>query len=539
MSEGHWIRKIVDEILARNDPQIVIHTGKTPSGPIHIGAEREQFICSAIQHELKKRGHDSVFNFIVDSYDPLKSIPSGVDTPPGFDENIGRPLSSVPDPYGCHRSYADHFSEEFIADQEKLGVYPNIIYSHELYRRREMKDAIRTVLNRLDELRSIRRRYVQEEGEERKGEEWNPVMVVCERCGKIASKKEEMAPNNLDWWDLDQDIVGYKCRSCGYEGRGRISELSLKLSWRVDWAAKWAIFRVSCEPAGKDHCVKDGAYDMGLEVCSKIFGYRGPLKIPYEWLTLGEHAMKTHKGITFTPREWLRIAPPECMRYMILNVDPMRHIAFLPERIPEIVDGFDRLERVYFGVERLPSGEDMEYYRDLYEMCVVGPLPESLPMRLPYKFCVIMVQLVPLFGWEKILQKSVDYLRKLFGGREPEEEDERGAIARLEMAKSWVELYAPNSMKFNISVEAPSYRPSDEKERRFINNLISLIERDLQEADLQNEIFNSARSIGIEVDRAFTLVYLILLGSKKGPRLAPLLMAIDKEWLLRRLRSVL
>ncbi|MEM4644389.1 MAG: hypothetical protein QW748_03310, partial [Candidatus Methanomethylicaceae archaeon] len=137
MEEGHWIRQIVDEIIARKDPQIVIHTGKTPSGPIHIGAEREQFICSAIQIELKRRGYESIFNFIIDSYDPLKSIPAGIEVPKGFDENIGKPLSSVPDPYSCHESYAKHFAEEFNACQERLGVHPNFIYSHELYRRRE------------------------------------------------------------------------------------------------------------------------------------------------------------------------------------------------------------------------------------------------------------------------------------------------------------------------------------------------------------------------------------------------------------------
>jgi lysyl-tRNA synthetase class 1 len=343
----------------------------------------------------------------------------------------------------------------------------------------------------------------------------------------------------LEWWNLDEDTAGYKCTSCGYQGRGKISELDLKLSWRVDWAAKWAIFKVSCEPAGKDHCVKDGAYDMGLEVCWRIFGYRGPLKVPYEWLTLGEHAMKTHKGITFTPHEWLRIAPPECMRYMILNADPMRHIAFLPERIPDIVDGFDRLERIYFGAETPPAGEDPQYYKDLYELCVVGRVPEGVPARLPYRFCAIIVQLEPLFGWEKVLKKSMEYLRRLAGGAEPSERERTDAEDRLKMAKNWVESYAPPTLKFRISMDLPAYRPCNDMERSFIERLISLIEQDLPEAELQNEIFNSARSLGLEVGKAFSLVYLILLGAERGPRLAPLLTALDKDWLTRRLRSVL
>ncbi|MEM4479581.1 MAG: lysine--tRNA ligase [Candidatus Methanomethylicaceae archaeon] len=525
----HWIKRIVDEILARNDLKIVIHTGKTPSGPIHIGAEREQFICSAIQRELKKRGYDSIFNFIIDSYDPLKSIPKGLEVPKGFEEHIGKPLSQVPDPYGCHESYAIHFSDEFIQYQEKLGVSPNIIYAHELYKKEEMKEAIKIVLKKMDLIREIRSKYIENE------EEWNPVMVICRNCGKIASKKEEVAPNKLEWWDLNKDLAKYKCIVCGYEEINKISEMQLKLSWRVDWAAKWAIFKVSCEPAGKDHCVKNGAYDMALEICSRIFNYIGPLKVPYEWLTLGGKAMKTHKGITFTPKEWLEIAPPEAMRYMILNTDPMRHIEFLPERIPDIVDGFDRVEKIYFGIEKIE--ENLQYYKDLYELCVINGIPEKPPIRLPYRYCAIMVQLEELLGREKIMKKSIEYLKKL-GGTHPSNKDIEDAEKRLNMAKKWIENYAPENMKFKISIEKPLIK-LNEKEKDFIKNLILLIEKDLSEKDLQNEIFNIARSHELDIEKAFSIIYLILLGSNKGPRLAPLLMALDKDWLLNRLRSVL
>ncbi|MEM2927246.1 MAG: lysine--tRNA ligase, partial [Candidatus Bathyarchaeia archaeon] len=106
-------------------------------------------------------------------------------------------------------------------------------------------------------------------------------------------------------------------------------------------------------------------------------------------------------------------------------------------------------------------------------------------------------------------------------------------------AKNWVESYAPLQMRFKISMELPAYRPSNDVERSFIEKLISLIEKDLPEAELQNEIFNSARSVGLEVGKAFSLVYLILLGAERGPRLAPLLNALDKDWLIRRLRAVL
>lgn len=538
MAEGHWIRGIADEILARKDDCIVIHTGKTPSGPIHIGAEREQFICSAIQRELKRRGVDSTFNFIIDSYDPIKSVPVGLEVPKGFEEHIGKPLSDVPDPFGCHVSYAAHFAEEFVGCQQRLGLSPNIIYSHELYQRKAMKDAIRTVLRRLDDLRIIRKRYIQED-EEYGTDDWNPVMVVCDRCGKLASKKKEVAPNKITSWDLSKDEVNYTCTSCGYEGKGKITDTRLKLSWRVDWAAKWAVFKVTCEPAGKDHCVKDGAYDMGLEVCLKIFGYRGPLRVSYEWLTLGAHAMKTHKGISFTPMEWLRIAPPEPLRYMILSVDPMRHIAFLPDRIPDIVDNFDRVERIYFGAEPPSGNESKNYLHDLYEICTVGVPHKKMSARLPYRFCVYMVQLEALFGQKKVISQSVEYLSKLSGKKTITDGELDNLKERLSMAKNWITSYAPPSLKFQIFTETPSYRPKTEAERSFVTAVIALLEKDFPESVLQNEIFNTARSLEMEIGEAFSVIYRILLGSERGPRLAPLLIALDRDWLLRRMRSVL
>ena len=35
-----------------------------------------------------------------------------------------------------------------------------------------------------------------------------------------------------------------------------------KLTWRVEWAARWKIFNVTCEPFGKDHAASGGSYDV-------------------------------------------------------------------------------------------------------------------------------------------------------------------------------------------------------------------------------------------------------------------------------------
>ncbi|MDI9645052.1 MAG: lysine--tRNA ligase, partial [Candidatus Verstraetearchaeota archaeon] len=385
---------------------------------------------------------------------------------------------------------------------------------------------------------AIRRKYLHLPEEDGTADDWNPVMVICDECGRIASMKGEVIPNRVDYWNLEMDEISYTCSACGHRGEGKIDGLSLKLSWRVDWSAKWAVFRVSCEPAGKDHCVKDGAYDMGLEVCREIFGYPGPLRVSYEWLTLGEHAMKTHKGITFTPSEWLRVAPPEALRHLILGADPMRHISFLPERVPDIVDGFDRLERYYYGAEIPPSGEDPIQLRDLYELCLKGKPPASLPARLPYRFATTIVQLEEILGSAKVVEKSLEYAAHLREKSSLSVEEAADVRRRLYMAANWVRLYAPQQARFKVSAGVEEYR-LNEAEREFVDSVAGMIERDLGEAELQNKIFETARSLGLEPGKAFSVLYRILLGSERGPRLAPLLLAMDRDWLVRRLRSAI
>ncbi len=137
------------------------------------------------------------------------------------------------------------------------------------------------------------------------------------------------------------------------------------------------------------------------------------------------------------------------------------------------------------------------------------------------------------------MSKSASYAARLYSKDSLTDAEMDDLKARLSMAKNWVASYAPQSLKFQISPGAPSYKPASDAERRFIEAVISMLERDMKEADIQNEVFNTARSLNLEMGKAFAAVYRTLLGSERGPRLAPLLMALDREWAISRLRSVL
>jgi len=538
----HWIKKVVEDLKERSEGPLVLSTGKTPSGPIHIGICRELIYCSAFQHLLAEEGINSKFIFFIDDFDPIKSFPPSI--PKEFTkhrEYLGRPMSDVPCPYGDCESWAEHFASELFDSLGELEVHPEAIRTHRFYETKKAKDAIRTAFREIDTLRTIMRRVIGPtlSGDKRREFEmqlgtWTPCTVVCESCGMLKGV-------NVESFDLERDVVRYACKGCGDSREVPIAKGRIKLKWRIDWPVKWASFKVGCEPAGKDHCVKGGAYDTGEAICKEIYRWQPPYRVAFEWLTLGKRAMKTHKGIGFTPSEWLKVSDPEVLRYLILREEPARHISFSPERIQFLVDRFDHLEAVFFKREEARTDEDRDVLRFLYPLCRLAADLSVEPKRLPYRLAAVLTQLTPLLGEKGIIEKSNSVVASLYNIEEFSPEEEEAIIQRLSRASYWVANYAPSSDRFKITEEIPEAVKNrlGEKERQALRLLrTTLVSKEWGEQELQNQLFSLGKEVyGSETKKIFEAVYLLLLGQPFGPRLASLLLSLDRDWLLDRLEK--
>ncbi|MFX1408718.1 MAG: lysine--tRNA ligase [Promethearchaeota archaeon] len=560
----HWLEEIVDKILARNESKITLATGKTPSGHIHIGILREIIICDALRRIFEKEGKNVEFFLFIDSLDAAKRFPAYIDSE--FQEkNKGKPFSLIPCPFkecGCE-SYAHHFGNELIFTFDDFGIKTEIVWTHELYKTEEMQEKIRISLENTDKIKKILRKYILPTLDEEKKlafikmqENWMPVMAICEKCNRIQHLEMDgsIKPNRVLEFFKKEQKVSYFCSACGYKGELSIYSGRLKLNWRVDWPAKWAIYSTTCEPAGKDHSVKGGAYDTGLELCQQIFGYIGPVKVPYEWLRLGEQDMGTSKGIVFTPKKYLEIADPEIYRMLILRTNPLKHIDLRIEEIPQYFDYYDKMENIYFSLEDSGNEEEQEFYRYVYPLTKIDLIPEVKPFRIPIKLLIFLSQLQNLLDIKKLYNKvksilEKESLEKMISIKEFElllnrtknwikevkiiinnEEDPK----KREELKNKVNLFEiPDKVDFEITEKL------DDKQAQGIRLLRNFIEKneDLNPDLIQNKIFSIANNdIEIQPRKLFEAIYFIILGKKSGPRLGPFLTLIDKEWLLRRLK---
>ena len=543
----HWIRDLVDKVIERDPDQYLIVTGKSMSGSVHIGFMKEIIIADVIKRELQTLGKQAKTVFIADDYDPIRSFPPSLTLSP--DEYMGVPYSDAPDPHGCCESLGAHWTKELVEAFPEFGADPEVVLQSQLYKTKEMLDAVRTCLVNTETIREILIEYVARDfGEKQKAEyiesmkTWYPASVICPVCGRIQSGgKGSIVPNRVTEYNQEDDEVSYECAHCGHSETAKFDTLRLKLSWRVDWPAKWYVMQTTVEPAGKDHAVKGGSYDTGLEMSRRVFGWPGPVKIPFEWVRLAGKDMGTSKGNVFTPRSWLNIAPPELFRYMVLRTDLERANNIQTDLIPDLVDIYETFERSYYGLDDVDS-EKQGFARVLYPNTEVRPVSDDYIPKLSFKFALVTSQLQEILGEETIMERCYDVLKKQHNLTDLSPEAKALIPARLARALGWVKEFGSEQ----DIVDVPETVPADiistltNDDKRFLSRLVEVLGAEsLDEDGIQTAIFNTTREVEIKPKRAFQVLYRILISRKSGPRLGPFLLLLGNDWVLERIRSVL
>ncbi len=558
----HWIEEIIEEIYSRKPQVITLSTGKTPSGHIHLGILREIIICDALRRIFEKG--DKVVNNLLffDSLDAAKRFPSYI--PATFQiEHIGKPFAMIPCPYkDCNcESYANHFGNELINTFPDFGIKTKIIWSHELYKTKRMQEQIKIALENRDKIKKILRKYILPTLKEEDKEDfiemqkyWQPVMAICEKCDRIQHRDKDgsIKPNRIKEYFQKEETVLYECKACGYFGKISIWSGRLKLNWRVDWPAKWALYKTTCEPAGKDHSVKGGAYDTGIELCQKVYNYEGPVKVPYEWLRLGDQDMGTSKGHVFTPKKYLEIADPRIYRTIILRTNPMKHITFRIEELPQYYDYYEKMENIYYNLEKVEDHEESKLLNYIFPLTQISDITKTKIKRLPLKLLIFLAQIQNILTLDKLYEKTKNYMEKhnfkpLITFQEFEKlltqttnwleevrillENEKDSKIKREIL-SKVELFTiPNELDKNI------VKKMNDKQIKGIHLLREYINKteELEADSVQNHIFSIAKNdLDLPPRKLFESIYQLILGKKSGPRLGPFLSLLEKSWLLER-----
>ena len=469
-----WAHRVADSLGA--GPHVVV-SGISVSGNIHAGNLREVLVAEAVANALRQRGEEVRFIFHADTIDPLRKIAPGV--PESYEEYIGHSLSHIPDPEGCHVSYAEHFLVPFEEALREMEMDIEVLRSHELYERGVYTGVTSEAIENTDELREI----LQDVTNRKMPEHWSPYLPRA-ASGKLTGMRVlEHLPEQTSVVFADED---------GWQDSADYSRGEGKLGWRVELAARWKALGVTFEPFGKDHTSRGGSTDTADRMSREVFHYPVPGRYEYEWIGLkGRGDMSSSRGIVLLPEDLLRIMPPGAVRRIILGRDPARRFDI------DLEGGFPRF---------------MDEYR-----------AETGQPYVPFTHLVTVAQTVGVDT-----DAAAQMLRR--GGYE--EAIGRGLANDLYYARNWAAEWAPESMRVGLLDPAESEQAAaalDDEQREYLREVSARLQAEMDAEAIQDVLYSTAIERGLKPKKAFAAVYRVLLGKTSGPKAGPFIAGLGPD----------
>jgi lysyl-tRNA synthetase class 1 len=320
-------RALLARIQKHGNPKgyVLFETGYGPSGLPHIGTFGEVARTTMVRTAFQQIS-DIPTKLICfsDDMDGLRKVPDNLPNQEMITANIGKPLTSIPDPFGTHESFGHHMNARLRAFLDTFGFDYEFKSSATTYKSGEFDTALRTILKHHDKVMKV---MLPTLGEER-AETYFPFLPISPRSGKVLLAKVNKV-------DVEAGTITY-VEEDGSEETVPVTGGHCKLQWKPDMGMRWAALGVDYEMYGKDHLASAPLYDA---IC-KIAGGTPPQQMMFE-LFLDEKGQKISKskGNGITIDEWLTYAPEESLAlYMFTKPRTAKKLYF--DVIPQQVDDY-------------------------------------------------------------------------------------------------------------------------------------------------------------------------------------------------------
>lgn len=313
--------------------RVRFETGFGPSGLPHIGTFAEVARTTWVRHAYEyMTGQPTELIAFSDDMDGLRKVPLNVPQRDMLAEHIGKPLCTIPDPFGCCESYSGHMNNKLQAFLDTYGFDYRFASSQEAYRRGDFNEGLSILLERVDQVLGI---IVPTLSEENRAD-WSPFFPICENCGRVYTTRVAgyYPQRNEIEYVCDGELHG--AQGCGYRGMTSVLDGKVKVGWKVDWALRWYAYDIAYEMYGKD--LTESARLSSRIV--RLMGKQPPAGLIYEmFLDKDGHKISKSVGKGLTVDAWVSFAPIESLLYFIFQ-NPRRAKRLYWDVVPKCVDDY-------------------------------------------------------------------------------------------------------------------------------------------------------------------------------------------------------
>ncbi|MFD9563754.1 lysine--tRNA ligase [Streptomyces sp. NPDC059994] len=562
-TETDWVSRFADEVIADSERRapgkpVVVASGLSPSGPIHLGNLREVMTPHLVADEVRRRGYEVRHLISWDDYDRYRKVPNGI---PGIDdswaEHIGRPLTSVPAPAGsAYPNWAEHFKAAMTEALAELGVEYDGISQTEQYTSGAYREQVLHAMRHRGDIDAILEQYRTKKAPAKKGQKpvdeaeleaaegsgaaaeddgtgsagYFPYKPYCGGCNKDLT--------TVSAYDDESTELTYTCSACGFSETVRLNEFNRgKLVWKVDWPMRWAYEGVIFEPSGVDHSSPGSSFQVGGQIVS-IFGGEQPIGPMYAFVGIsGMAKMSSSKGGVPTPADALKIMEPQLLRWLYARRKPNQSfkIAF-DQEIQRLYDEWDKLEAKVADGTVLPA-DAAAYARAA--RTAAGELPRT-PRPMAYRTLASVVDITA--GHD---EQTIRILSDLDPANPLSSLDE--VRPRLDRAEAWINTQVPADQRTVVREEPDTelLGSLDDQARESLRLLVDGLDDHRSLDGLTHLVYGvpkvqagfspdaTPKELPPEIKTAqrtfFALLYHLLVGRDTGPRLPTLLLAVGAD----------
>jgi lysyl-tRNA synthetase class 1 len=493
MSSKAWPYEEARRLLRRwpdgkpDDQPIIFETGYGPSGLPHIGTWNEVARTTFVRQAYEELTGGAPTRLIAfsDDMDGLRKIPDNLPNAEMLAENLGKPLTQIPDPFGTHESFAHHNNAMLRSFLDRFGFAYEFLSATDCYSSGRFDDVIRKVLRGWDAIMGV---MLPTLGEDRR-KTYSPVLPISPTSRRVLQVPVEVIDAEAGLIAFD-DEDGARIQQSAFGG-------AAKLQWKVDWAARWVALGVDYEMSGKD--LIDSVVQSGK--IARILGAQPPEGFNYEMFLdeKGEKISKS-KGNGLSLEEWLRYGSEPSLAFYIYR-EPKRAKSLHIGVIPRAVDEYWQFRGNYPG-----QPIDQKLGNPVHHIHA-GQVPES-SLPLTYGLLLNLVSLPGVADKETAWK----FVRRYAPDTSPESDPELDELIGL----------AVNYAR-DFVVPTLQRRPPTEMEAEALRDLDLELAKLPPDADgevIQHSVFEVGKRHPFESLRAwFQALYETLLGSSQGPRI--------------------
>ena len=314
----------------------VFETGYGPSGLPHIGTFGE-----VVRTTMVKNAFESLINCkakiitFSDDMDGLRKVPANVPNKEMLKEFIGKPLTSIPDPFEKFESFGHHNNAKLRSFLDKFNFDYDFVSSTESYKAGKFDETLISVLQNYEAILSIILPSLRSERQIT----YSPFLPISPVSGNVLQVK-------IDEYKIKENSIVYVDPSNNKKTETIVTGGNCKLQWKVDWAMRWMALNVDYEMCGKD---LTDSVDLASKIC-RIMNKKPPQNLIYE-MFLDEKGEKISKSIGngISVDEWLRYASPESLSlFMYQKPKSAKKLFFdvIPKNIDEYFSHLNKYNQI-------------------------------------------------------------------------------------------------------------------------------------------------------------------------------------------------